>query len=73
MFCKAPTGSFFKHKEEWLEGLPLRNLEKHLQMQNIPSDAPYACPSCKAKIKPDDVPPDVSMPSDYKRRGEQRK
>jgi hypothetical protein len=73
MFCKAPTSSFFKHKEEWLEGLPLRNLEEHLQMQHIPSDAPYACPSCKAKIKPDDAPPDASMMSDYKRRGEQRK
>ena len=72
MCCKAPTGSFFKHKEEWLEGLPLRNLDEHLQMQQIPSDAPYACLSCKAKIKPDDVPPDASMTSDYKRRGEQR-
>ena len=37
MFCKAPTGSFFKHKEDWLEGLPLRNLEEHLQMQHNPS------------------------------------
>ena len=37
MFCKAPTGEFFKHKEEWLEGHPLRNLEEHLQMQHIPS------------------------------------
>ena len=42
-------------------------------MQHIPSDAPYACPSCKAKINPDDTPPDASMMSDYKRRGEQRK
>ena len=37
MFCKASTGELFKHKEEWLEGIPLRNLEEHLQMQHIPS------------------------------------
>ncbi len=73
MFCKAPTSSFFKHKEDWFECLPLRNLEDHLQMQHIPSDAPYACPSCKAKIMHVDTPPDASMMSDYKRHGKSRK
>jgi hypothetical protein len=36
VFCKCSTHDFVKSKEQWLpEGLPLRQVEEHLQMQHI--------------------------------------
>ena len=46
VFCKCSTHDFSKSKEQWLpEGLPLRQMDEHLQMQHIPMGAQYACPS----------------------------
>jgi hypothetical protein len=76
VYCKCSTHDFSKSKEKWLpEGLPLRQLHEHLQMQHIPMGAQYACPSphCNAQIKPGSVAPDSSLMNDTKRRAEQRK
>ena len=46
VFCKSTTHEFSKHKAAWLpEGLPSRELTEHMQMQHIPMDVMYACPS----------------------------
>ena len=74
--CKSSTHEFSKHKAAWLpEGLPSRELTEHMQMQHIPMDVQYACPSphCNAQIKPDSVAPDAESMNDTRRRAEQRK
>jgi hypothetical protein len=75
MFCKSITHDFHKHKAEWLDGLPSRELKDHMMMQHIPMDEDYSCPSphCNAKVKTDSCAPDASIMGDSKRRAEQRK
>lgn len=76
VFCKSSTHEFSKHKAAWLpEGLPSRELTEHMQMQHIPMDVQYACPSphCNAQIKPSSTAPDAESMNDTRRRAEQRK
>jgi hypothetical protein len=75
VFCKSSTHDFSKHKQQWTDGLPLRDLDEHIMMQHIPRDTEYACPSphCSATIKVGSIAPDASLMNDSKRRAEQRK